>query len=49
MIAVAANTFQDFFGQVVPGFKEQIQKTAQANATRMPETAGPAKLTANIR
>jgi hypothetical protein len=29
MIAVAANTFQDFLGQLIPGFKEQIQKTAQ--------------------
>jgi hypothetical protein len=48
MIAVAANTFQDFFAQIVPGFKEQLQKTALTNATRMPETAGPAKLRANI-
>ena len=29
MIAVAANTFQDFLGQLIPGFKEQFQKTAQ--------------------
>jgi len=29
MIAVAANTFQDFLGQLLPGFKEQVQKTAQ--------------------
>jgi hypothetical protein len=29
MIAVTANTFQDFLGQIIPGFKEQFQKTAQ--------------------
>ena len=29
MIGVAANTFQDFLGQLIPGFKEQFQKTAQ--------------------
>ncbi len=29
MIGVAANTFQDFLGQIIPGFKEQFQKTAQ--------------------
>ena len=29
MIGVAANTFQDFLGQLIPGFREQFQKTAQ--------------------
>ncbi|MBV8808980.1 MAG: hypothetical protein JO033_09920 [Acidobacteriaceae bacterium] len=29
MIGVAANTFQDFLGQLIPGFREQVQKTAQ--------------------
>ena len=29
MIAVAANTFQDFLGQIIPGFKEQFHKTEQ--------------------
>ncbi len=29
MIGVAANTFQDLLGQLIPGFKEQFQKTAQ--------------------
>jgi hypothetical protein len=29
LIGVAANTFQDFLGQLIPGFKEQFQKTAQ--------------------
>jgi hypothetical protein len=29
IIGVAANTFQDFLGQIIPGFKEQFQKTAQ--------------------
>ncbi len=29
MIGVAANTFQDFLAQLVPGFREQFQKTAQ--------------------
>ncbi len=29
MIGVAANTFQDFLGQLIPGFRDQVQKTAQ--------------------
>ena len=29
MIGVAANTFRDFLGQLIPGFTEQFQKTAQ--------------------
>jgi hypothetical protein len=29
MIGVAANTFRDFLGQLIPGFGEQFQKTAQ--------------------
>jgi hypothetical protein len=29
MIGVAANTFQDFLGQIIPGFKEQFQKMAE--------------------
>jgi hypothetical protein len=29
MIGVAANTFKDFLGQLIPGFHEQVQKTAQ--------------------
>jgi hypothetical protein len=29
MIGVAANTFKDLLGQLVPGFHEQFQKTAQ--------------------
>lgn len=29
LIGVAANTFQDFLGRLVPGFREQFQKTAQ--------------------
>ena len=28
-IAVAASTFQDFLGQIIPGFKEQFHKTEQ--------------------
>jgi hypothetical protein len=31
MIGVAANTFKDLLGQLVPGFHEQFQKTAQEN------------------
>lgn len=33
MIGVAANTFQDFLGQIIPGFREQFQKTAQEKHT----------------
>ena len=29
MIGVAANTFKDWFGEAIPGFREQFQKTAQ--------------------
>lgn len=29
MIGVAANTFKDLFAQLIPGFQEQFQKTAQ--------------------
>ena len=29
MIGLAANTFQDFLGQLIPGFREQVEKTAQ--------------------
>ena len=29
MIGVAANTFKDLLGQLIPGFHEQFQKTAQ--------------------
>ncbi len=46
MIGVAANTFQEFLGQIVPGFTEQFQKTVEqkragvssATATRTPST-----------
>ncbi len=33
MIGVAANTFKDFLGQVIPGFGDQFQKTAQEKRT----------------
>jgi len=36
VIAVAANTFQDFLGQLLPGFKEQVQKTAQEKRLAAP-------------
>ncbi len=45
MIGVAANTFQDFLGEIIPGFKEQFQKTVQekraagASAASSPATA----------
>ena len=35
MIGVAANTFQDFLGQLVPGFREQFQKTAQEKRSQV--------------
>jgi hypothetical protein len=34
MIGVAANTFQDLLGQLIPGFREQFQKTAQEKRSR---------------
>jgi hypothetical protein len=33
MIGVAANTFKDLLGQLIPGFQEQFQKTAQEKRT----------------
>jgi hypothetical protein len=33
MIGVAANTFKDLLGQLIPGFHEQFQKTAQEKHT----------------
>ena len=45
MIAVAANTFQDFLGQIIPGFREQFQKTAQEKrAAAAPATSSAATL-----
>src|SRR6476620_4395003 len=41
-IAVAANTFQDFLGQIIPGFKEQFHKTEQEKrAPGMAPTSSP--------
>jgi hypothetical protein len=40
MIGVAANTFQNFLGQLIPGFKEQFQKTVQEKRPA-PTPAGP--------
>lgn len=37
MIGVAANTFKDLLGQLVPGFNEQFQKTAHEKGS--PELA----------
>ncbi len=33
MIGVAANTFKDLLGQLIPGFHEQFEKTAQEKHT----------------
>ncbi|MBV9300639.1 MAG: hypothetical protein JOY62_05035 [Acidobacteriaceae bacterium] len=35
MIGVAASTFQDFLGQLIPGFTEQLHKTAQDKRSRL--------------
>jgi hypothetical protein len=35
LIGVAANTFQDFLGQVVPGFREQFEKTTREKSSGM--------------
>jgi hypothetical protein len=48
MIGVAANTFQGFLGQIIPGFKEQFQKTAQEKRAAIgPGGTGSAHLAAN--
>lgn len=39
LIGVAANTFQDFLGQLVPGFREQFQKTAQEKRSQIGSAA----------
>lgn len=39
LIGVAATRFKDFVGEVVPGFQEQFQHTA--NQAKRPETTGP--------
>ncbi len=39
MIGLAANTFQDFLGQILPGFKEQLQTTAQQKRTSISSAA----------
>ncbi len=39
MIGVAANTFQDFLGQLIPGFKEQVEKTAREKRAIAPSSA----------
>ncbi len=41
MIGLAANTFQDFLGQMIPGFKEQIDKTAHEKRAVSPSPARP--------
>ena len=47
MIGVAANTFKDLLGQLIPGFHEQFDKTAQAKRTGgASQTSGSATLTA---
>jgi hypothetical protein len=35
LIGVAANRFQDFLGQVVPGFREQFEKTTREKSSRV--------------
>ena len=48
MIGVAANTFQDFLGQIIPGFREQFQKTAQEKrAAGTSAASNPATLAAS--
>jgi hypothetical protein len=48
MIGVAANTFQEFLGQIIPGFREQFQKTAQEKrAAAVPAASNPATLAAS--
>jgi hypothetical protein len=41
LIGVAANTFQDFLGQLIPGFREQFQKTAQEKRSSVSTAASP--------
>ncbi|HSU60864.1 MAG TPA: hypothetical protein VLI55_16240 [Bryobacteraceae bacterium] len=41
MIGVAANTFKDWLGEAIPGFRDQFQKTAQEkrSSSAIPKTA----------
>jgi len=41
LIGVAANTFQDFLGQLIPGFREQFQKTAQEKRSSVSTAGSP--------
>jgi hypothetical protein len=48
MIGVAGNTFKDLLGQLIPGFHEQFQKTAQEKHTGGASgDANPASLSAS--
>jgi hypothetical protein len=50
LIGVAANTFQDFLGQLIPGFREQLQKTAQEKrATGVSPSSSPATRSASAQ
>ncbi len=42
LIGVAANTFQDFLGQLIPGFKDQVEKTAREKRAVSPSSPRPA-------
>ena len=39
LIGVAATRFQDFLGEIVPGFHEQFHKTETAVKTNLPSTS----------
>jgi hypothetical protein len=49
MIGVAANTFKDLFGQLIPGFHEQFEKTArEKGATRASGASNSPELAASM-
>jgi alpha-acetolactate decarboxylase len=50
VIGVAANTFKDLLGQLIPGFHEQFEKTARQKSTSgVSVNPDPSRLSASTR
>jgi hypothetical protein len=48
MIGVAASTFQDFLGQMIPGFKTQLDKTVHEKRSGSLSSTGPSSQAAAL-
>lgn len=48
MIGVAANTFQDFLGQLVPGFRTQLDKTVEEKRSASLSSTRPSSQSASV-